>query len=102
MGNKEQLGICLLFLSLQTHLVLAKDVVTEQHNATVAQRNFDKAMTQFQADEEQVRLCKERVTQAQSQLDEAEKKLEASRKAVVKAQAEHDKQQKILDQAWQK
>lgn len=78
----------------------ARDVITEQHNVSVAERNLERAQTEHDADAEQVRLLKERVAQQQSQLTNAEKKAEASKKKLAQAKEEYDKQQKILDQAW--
>jgi hypothetical protein len=102
-NSKLQALVCIFVLGLAISTnALARDVANEQYMVTVAQKNYDNAKAEL--DNATLTLQKQEKVLAQEQLllkKEQEKQAAATLK-VSKAKEQLEKQQKALEQAWNK
>lgn len=97
--SKALLPIMLTALFIASPLQ-AKDVATEQYNATAAQKEYDEAKSNYDAATKLVKEQEAQVTQEQLRLKELQKKQSASKADLAKTKTQLDQQQKALNRAW--
>ena len=102
-NSKLQALACIFILGIAISInALARDVANEQYKVTVAQKNYDNAKAEL--DSATLTLQKQEKVLAQEQLllkKEQERQVAATLK-VSKAKDELEKQQKALEEAWNK
>lgn len=102
-NSKLQALVCIFVLGLTISInVLARDVANEQYMVTLAQKSYDNAKAEL--DNATLTLQKQEKVLAQEQLllkKEQDKQATATLK-MSKAKEQLEKQQKALEQAWNK
>jgi septal ring factor EnvC (AmiA/AmiB activator) len=96
--NKVMLTV---LVGLSFSLAYAKDISDEQYQVRVAQKEYDNASADYQAQKQQIEQLEMRVTQLNAQLDPLKKSLPAKESRLNKAKANLDEKTKILDKVWE-
>ena len=78
----------------------AKDVATEQYNATQARQRYLDSRDQYETLSQQTEAQTLLVTQEQARLDELRKGQQAAKVRMDEAQARMKERQAALDKAW--
>jgi chromosome segregation ATPase len=78
----------------------AKDVATEQYNATQARQRYLDSRDQYETLTAKVEAQAQRVAQEQARLDEVRKGQQAAKVRMDEAQARMKERQEALQKAW--
>lgn len=97
--KKILLGLALASLGLS--FAYAKDISDEQYQVRVAQKEYDNANRDYEAQTQQIEQIEKRVSQLNAQLEGLKKSLPAKEERLNKAKANLEEKTKILDKVWE-
>lgn len=78
----------------------ARDVATEQYNASVARKHFLETRSEYEAIVERAEQQAARVAQEQARLDELRKQQKAAKARMDEAKAKLKQRELALEKAW--
>jgi hypothetical protein len=80
--------------------LMAKDVATEQYNASVARAHYNDVRSEYESVTEMADAQSKRVVQEQARLDELRKKQKAAKARLDVAKGKLKQRELALDKAW--
>ena len=102
-NSKLQALVCIFVLGLAISInALARDVANEQYMVTVAQKNYDNAKAELENATLTLQKQEKVLAQEQLLLKKEQDRQAAATLKVSKAKEQLEKQQKALEQAWNK
>ena len=93
---------CIAFMLgvLAAEPLMAKDVATEQYNASVAREHYNEVRSEYESVKEMADAQSKRVVQEQARLDELRKKQKAAKARLDDAKGQLKQRELALDKAW--
>jgi len=92
--------IMLILGVLTAEPLMAKDVATEQYNASVAREQYNDARSEYESVTELAEAQAGRVAQEQARLDELRKRQKAAKARLDIAKGKLKQREQALDKAW--
>ena len=80
--------------------LMAKDVVTEQYNVSVAREHYNDVRSEYESATEMAETQAKRVAQEQARLDEFRKQQKAAKARLDVAKGKLKQRELALDKAW--
>ncbi|MDR2875691.1 MAG: hypothetical protein LBV44_07170 [Methylobacillus sp.] len=97
---REVLVMCLLGSLLTAAPAWARDVATEQYNASQARKNYVGARDEYESLTKQVEAQEQRAKQEQTRLDDLRKQQKEAKTRMDDAHVRMRESQSALDKAW--
>lgn len=79
----------------------AKDIVDEQYQVRVAQKEYDNAKRDYDALANKIQIVEQRLSQFNAQLESFKKDLPSKEDRLNKAKTNLDEKTKLLDKVWE-
>ncbi len=92
---------CLYLLYFSVADAFARDIVIEQHNASEARIEYNKAKSNFESITQQIANQEKRIADEQAKLKDLQEQQIAAKNHLEQAQVDLDAKVKILEEAWE-